>query len=191
MSTLSNLIAELSLRTKWHVTWHLHVKSAWCVALDLHTIAPRPLEHTCWRQLAVLWEDCKKSQITPLNVIIIIIIKSSKNQPAMFHFRILLDFNNTMMKLSFTEHFYWNDQQIWSFVNILSSLAGVAMCSWKLILSKLSYGSRQKTAEANEYSTCRIKTTTTTTDNATCAFSTRDSSPPSLSSTSSSPSSFL
>ena len=40
ISTLSNLIAELSLRTKWHVTWHLHVISARCVARDLHTIAP-------------------------------------------------------------------------------------------------------------------------------------------------------
>ena len=69
-----NLIAELSLRTKWHVIWHLHVISARCVARDLHTIAPGPLEHTCWRQFAALWGDCKKSRIAPLNVIIIIII---------------------------------------------------------------------------------------------------------------------
>ena len=72
ISTLSNLIVELSLRTKWHVTWHLHVISARCVARDLHTIAPGPLERTCWRQFAALWGDCKKSRITPLNAIIII-----------------------------------------------------------------------------------------------------------------------
>ena len=52
ISTLSNLIAELSLRTKWHVTWHLHVISARCVGRDLHTTAPGPLERTCWRQFA-------------------------------------------------------------------------------------------------------------------------------------------
>ena len=73
ISTLSNLIAKLSLRTKWHVTWHLHVISARCVARDLHTIAPGPLERTCWRQFAALWGDCKKSRIAPLNAIIIII----------------------------------------------------------------------------------------------------------------------
>ena len=67
-------MAELSLRTKWHVTWHLHVKSARCVARDLHTIAPGPLERTCWKQFAALWGDCKKSWIAPLNAIIIIII---------------------------------------------------------------------------------------------------------------------
>ena len=74
ISTLSNLTAELSLRTKWHVTWHLHVISARCVARDLHTVAPGPLEHTCWRQFAALWGDCTKSRIAPLNAIIIIII---------------------------------------------------------------------------------------------------------------------
>ena len=70
ISTLSSLIAELSLRTKWHVTWHLHVISA----RDLHTVAPGPLERTCWRQFAALWGDCKKSRTAPLNAIIIIII---------------------------------------------------------------------------------------------------------------------
>ena len=48
--------------------------SAQCVARDLHTIASGPLERTCWRQLAALWGDCKKSRIAPLNAIIIIII---------------------------------------------------------------------------------------------------------------------
>ena len=75
ISTLSNLIAELSLRTKWHATWHLHVISVQCVAGDLHMIVPRPLERACWRQFRVLWGDCKKSQIAPLNAIIIIIMK--------------------------------------------------------------------------------------------------------------------
>ena len=66
------LIAELSLRTKWHATWHMI--SARCVARDLHTVAPGPLERTCWRRFAALWGDCKNSRIAPLNAIIIIII---------------------------------------------------------------------------------------------------------------------
>ena len=69
ISPLSNLIAELSLRTKWHVTWHLHVISARCVAHYLHTIAPGPLERACWRQFAALWGYCKKSRIAPLSAI--------------------------------------------------------------------------------------------------------------------------
>ena len=48
--------------------------SARCVAPDLHTVAPGPLERTCWRRFAALWRDCKKSRIAPLNAIIIIII---------------------------------------------------------------------------------------------------------------------
>ena len=36
---------SLSLCTMWHVM--LHVISAWCIARDLHTIAPGPLEHMC------------------------------------------------------------------------------------------------------------------------------------------------
>ena len=52
----------------------LQVISTRCVARDLHTIAPGPLERTCWRWFAALWGDCKKSQIAPLNAIIIIII---------------------------------------------------------------------------------------------------------------------
>ena len=49
----------------------LHVISTQCVAHDLHTISPWPLEHMCWRQFAVQWGDCKKkkSQIIPLNSI--------------------------------------------------------------------------------------------------------------------------
>ena len=78
ISTLSKFVAELSLRTKWYVTWHLHMISARCVAPDLHTIAPGPLERACWRQFASLWGDCKKSRIAPLNAIIIIIIKYKK-----------------------------------------------------------------------------------------------------------------
>ena len=33
--------------------------SARCVAHDLHTIAPRPLKRTWWRQFAAQWGDCK------------------------------------------------------------------------------------------------------------------------------------
>ena len=51
----------------------LHVIGARCVARDLHTIAPGPLERTCWRRFAVQW-DCKKSRNVPLNEITIIII---------------------------------------------------------------------------------------------------------------------
>ena len=51
-----------------------HVISAWCVARDLHTTAPRPLQGTCWRQVAAQWGDCKKSQIAPFSVINIIIL---------------------------------------------------------------------------------------------------------------------
>ena len=39
----------------------LHVMSARCVARDLHTIVPGPLERTCWRPI-----------VAPLNAIIII-----------------------------------------------------------------------------------------------------------------------
>ena len=52
----------------------LHVMSTRCAACDLHTIAPWPLECTCWRQFAAQRGDCKKSRIAPSNVIIIIII---------------------------------------------------------------------------------------------------------------------
>ena len=48
--------------------------SAWCVACDLHTIAPGPLERVCWRRFGALWGDHKKSRTAPLNAIIIIII---------------------------------------------------------------------------------------------------------------------
>ena len=57
----------------------LHVLSARCVARDLHTIAPGPLERTCWRRFAAQWGDCQKSRIAPLNAIIIIIIIISQN----------------------------------------------------------------------------------------------------------------
>ena len=51
----------------------LHAISTQCVACDLHTIVPGPLERMCWRRFVVQW-DCKKSLIAPLNEIIIIII---------------------------------------------------------------------------------------------------------------------
>ena len=37
-------------------------------------ISSGPLERTCWKQFAVQWGDCKKSGITPLNAIIVIVI---------------------------------------------------------------------------------------------------------------------
>ena len=39
----------------------LHVISAGCVARDLHTISPGPLDRTCWRQFATQWGDWKIS----------------------------------------------------------------------------------------------------------------------------------
>ena len=52
----------------------LRVISARCVASDMHTITPGPLERMCWRWLAAQWGDCKKSRIAPLNVIIIMFL---------------------------------------------------------------------------------------------------------------------
>ena len=52
----------------------LHVISARCAARDLHTVAPGPLERTCWRQFGRCEEIVKKSRIAPLNAIIIIIV---------------------------------------------------------------------------------------------------------------------
>ena len=46
-----------------------HLMSAQCVARDLHTIAPGPLERTCWRRFVALSGDCNKSQTAPFNAI--------------------------------------------------------------------------------------------------------------------------
>ena len=67
---MSNLIAELFLRTTGHVTHVARDK----VLDDLHTIVPGPLECTCWRQFAEQWGDWKKALTAPLNAIIIIVI---------------------------------------------------------------------------------------------------------------------
>ena len=45
----------------------LHVINARCVERHLHTIAPVPLERTCWRRFEAQLGDCKKSRIAPLN----------------------------------------------------------------------------------------------------------------------------
>ena len=68
ISTLSNLISFVPLGTLHNM---LHMISARCVARDLHTIAPGPLERTCRRVFAAQWRHCKKSRFSPLNVIII------------------------------------------------------------------------------------------------------------------------
>ena len=54
MSTLSKLIAELSLHTKWYTAG-----CTWWVLDVLYVIAPGPLERMCWRQFAVQWGDGK------------------------------------------------------------------------------------------------------------------------------------
>ena len=51
----------------------MHI-SAWCVECDLHMTVPWLLQRTGWRQFAVQWMDCKKSQILAFSVITIIII---------------------------------------------------------------------------------------------------------------------
>ena len=52
----------------------LHVINVRRVARDLHTVAPWPLERTCWRQMAAQRGDCKKSRTAPVSAVIIIII---------------------------------------------------------------------------------------------------------------------
>ena len=52
----------------------LHVISTRCVARDLHTIVPGPLEHAYWETVRGVVRRLIKSQIAPLNAIIIIII---------------------------------------------------------------------------------------------------------------------
>ena len=52
----------------------LHEVRALCVAHDLHMIALRALERTCWRHFAAQLGDCTKSRIAPLNAIIIIVV---------------------------------------------------------------------------------------------------------------------
>ena len=71
--TLSNLIAELSLCTTWHVTLHVACgKCSMCCMRFAHDC--KPLERTCWRQFTAQWGDCKKSLIGHLNAIIVTII---------------------------------------------------------------------------------------------------------------------
>ena len=50
----------------------LHMISTQCVARDLHTTAPGPLEHTCWRR----WRSEEIVEIVPLNGFIIIFLLS-------------------------------------------------------------------------------------------------------------------
>ena len=60
ISTLSNLIAEPSLHTtRSHVA---HDKRSMCCTW-FYKIAPWLLEHTCWRQFAVLWGDSKNLKL--------------------------------------------------------------------------------------------------------------------------------
>ena len=74
ISVLSNLITELSLLTTWHVTQHVaHDKCSMCCTWFAHDCTG-PLERTCWRWFVVQWGGCRKSQIAPLNAIVIIII---------------------------------------------------------------------------------------------------------------------
>ena len=58
--TLSNLIAVPSHQMAPDI---LHVISTRCVAHDLQTIALRPLQRMCWRQLTVQWGDCNKKNL--------------------------------------------------------------------------------------------------------------------------------
>ena len=60
----------------------LHVVSTRCVAHDLHTTVPRPLERTYWRQFTGQSGDCKNSQIVPLNAIMMMMTMVMKVRPA-------------------------------------------------------------------------------------------------------------
>ena len=57
------------LKSEWAVPLYqvaqcrLHVISAQCVAHGLHTTAPGPLEHICWRRFAAQWGDCKNFEL--------------------------------------------------------------------------------------------------------------------------------
>ena len=57
-----------------HGTKHdmLHLINARCVACDLHTIAPWPLERTSWEKVRSAVRRLQKSYSAPLNAVIII-----------------------------------------------------------------------------------------------------------------------
>ena len=68
--TLSNLIAELSLCTKWHVTQHVaHDKHLMCTPLHPYNLIVR-----VGRPFTLQWGDCEKSWIALFNATIITII---------------------------------------------------------------------------------------------------------------------
>ena len=74
ISTLSNLIAELSLRTAWQVTWHVtRNKCLMCSMWFAHDCA-RATWVCALETVRGAVRRCQKSRIVPLNVIIIIII---------------------------------------------------------------------------------------------------------------------
>ena len=56
----------------WLITFCFRIPANCIGDKTLHWCGP--LERACWRQFAALWGDCKKSQIAPLNAIIINII---------------------------------------------------------------------------------------------------------------------
>ena len=50
--------------SSFHVAHNmLHVISARCVARDLYTTAPWPLESKCWRQFAAQWGNCTNLEL--------------------------------------------------------------------------------------------------------------------------------
>ena len=105
----------------------LHVISARCVARNLHTIAPGPLEHACWRQFAALWGDCKKSRIALLNAIIIIIIKiSSLDLIPRGQERSLFNQTNNSSIVSreiLTRHLREGQSVVWAFLSTMTQFS--------------------------------------------------------------------
>ena len=62
--TFSSVKLNSSAVPSYHVAHDmLHVVNTWCVAHDLHTIAPWSVECTCWKQFTVHWGECKNLEL--------------------------------------------------------------------------------------------------------------------------------
>ena len=66
----------------------LHVINTWCVAHNLHTIAPWPLERTCWRQFVALRGDCWNLKLhlsMRLLLLLLLLLLSSSSSSLYYH----------------------------------------------------------------------------------------------------------
>ena len=62
----------------------LHMMTARCVARDLHTIAPWPLERTCWRWFMAQWGDHKNLELCLSMQVVVVVPGSSINKSSFF-----------------------------------------------------------------------------------------------------------